>query len=186
MLVAGAIAGGMIAWQGWNEEGLRLASRYTARFAFVLFLPLYAASSLHRLWPSARTRRLMRSRRALGLAFAASEVVHIAAFVAFHRAAGTTPDLATLIVGGGAFVAMFAMAATSNDTSVRRLGRRWRQLHRVGIHWLFFVFAISYAGRVVELRAEGFPLLALALGALGLRVAAVRTRRRVRAPVSAG
>jgi DMSO/TMAO reductase YedYZ heme-binding membrane subunit len=159
-------------------EGWRLAARHTARLSFLVFLPVYVASAWHRLAPGAASRWAMRNRRSLGLAFATAHTVHLAALVGFNVAAGQRPDLVTLVGGGGAYLMMFAMVATSNDAAVRRLGARaWKRLHAAGIHWLWFVFAFSYAGRVAEGRLAFLPLLGLALGGLALRVAA-RLRNR--------
>ncbi len=74
--------------------------------------------------------------------------MHLVALVAYNVVAGTRPDAPTIAVGGGAYLVMFAMAATSNDASVRRLGRNWLRLHKLGVYWLGFVFTFSYAGRV--------------------------------------
>jgi DMSO/TMAO reductase YedYZ heme-binding membrane subunit len=182
--VAVAIVALPLAIGGWNADALQLAARYTARFAFLVFLPVYVASSLHRLSPSPRTRSLMRARRSLGLVFAAAHGVHLAALTAYQIVAAQVPDPPTLVVGGGAFGMMFAMAATSTDAAVRRLGRHWRRLHRIGIHWLWLVFTFSYIGRVADGRLAFVPLLALALGALGLRLAAWRSRLGARTPAT--
>jgi DMSO/TMAO reductase YedYZ heme-binding membrane subunit len=163
---------------GPGAEGLRLAARYTARFSFLLFLPVFVASAWHGLAPSAASRFALRRRRALGLGFASAHAVHLGALTAALRAAGEAPDAAAAVVGGGAYVATFAMAATSNDAAVRKLGRHWRTLHRVGVHWIWFVFAFSYAGRVAAGDLFFAPFVALALGALGVRLWALRARRR--------
>jgi methionine sulfoxide reductase heme-binding subunit len=63
---------------------------------------------------------------------------------------------------------------------VRWLGKRWRTLHQVGVHWLWFVFAFSYSGRVAAGKLEFVPLAGLAFAALGLRIAAWRRRARLR------
>lgn len=155
------------------SEGWRLAARYTARLSFFCFLPVYVASAWQRLAPGDVPRWLMRNRRSLGLAFATAHTVHLAALTTFNGVAGERPDAATLVVGGGAYVLLYAMAATSSDAALRRLGtRRWKQLHAVGVHWLWFVFAFSYGGRVAAGQLAFVPLFGLALGALGLRVAA--------------
>jgi DMSO/TMAO reductase YedYZ heme-binding membrane subunit len=163
------------------DERWQLAARYTARLAFLLFLPVFAASAWHRLAPSGASRFVLRRRRGFGLAFATAHTVHLGALTTYQWTVQKWPDPATLVVGGGAFVAMFALVATSNDTAVRRLGRSWRRLHLVGVHWLWFVFTFSYAGRVLEGRLAFAPLLAAALGALALRIAARRARARSRA-----
>lgn len=154
------------------DEGWKLAARFTARVSFWVFLLAYVASAWKRLWPGEFARQLVRNRRGLGLAFAAAHTVHLVALVQYDRVTAQVPDAVTLVVGGGAYVAMFAMAATSNDASVRALGRHWRTLHRVGVHWLWFVFTFSYAGRVAAGDPFFAPMLAAALGGLGLRIAA--------------
>lgn len=177
-LVALALTAGPDSVEGW-----RLAARHTARLAFLCFLPVYVASAWQRLAPGPASRWLMRNRRSLGLAFATVHTVHLAALAEFNLLAGRRPDAATLVVGGGAYAALLAMVLTSNDAAVRRLGaRRWKRLHSVGIHWLWFVFAVSYAGRVAAGKLGFAPLLGLALAGLGLRIAArLRARRPSRA-----
>ena len=178
--VASALAAAGIAAGTDPEDGWQHAARYTARCSFLLFVPVFIASSWNRLWPSGLSRAVVRRRRALGLAFAAAHTVHLYALVTYSRMAGNTPDAVTGIVGGGAYVAMFAMVATSNDAAVRWLGASWRRLHKVGIYWLWFVFTFTYAGRVAGGKVDFVPLLAAALAAQGLRIAAwrrVRARR---------
>ncbi|MEB2343724.1 MAG: hypothetical protein OZ948_03190 [Deltaproteobacteria bacterium] len=186
LAIALGLTGGLAAvgiGRGWGLDELEsrvLAARYTARFAFLLFLPVYVASSWHRLARSAASRWALAHRRALGLGFASAHTVHLAALLAVVRASGDAPDLATLAGGGGAYAMTFAMAATSSDAAVRRLGRHWKTLHRVGMHWLWFVFAFSYAGRVASGQLFFVPFLAAALGGLGLRIAARRRQRPAR------
>lgn len=80
-----------------------------------------------------------------------------------------------LTVGFSAFVLMIPLAVTSNDRSLRRLGPRWRQLHK-----LTYVVAVLGAVHFIWL-SKGFQIepliyLAVILGLLGLRL---RARRRV-------
>lgn len=77
-----------------------------------------------------------------------------------------------------------AMAATSSDAAVAKLGRaRWQALHRTGAWYLWFVFAFTF----VPDPSRGLdPLRAAAVAAFAaaplVRAAAqLRTRRRVRA-----
>ena len=59
---------------------------------------------------------------------------------------------------------------------MRKLGRNWKRLHSLGIHYLWLIFTLAYAVRIldVETRVEGVIGTALALAALGLRIAARR------------
>jgi DMSO/TMAO reductase YedYZ heme-binding membrane subunit len=175
-LALAAIAFGQITGAA-PDERWQLAARYTARVAFLLFLPVFVASAWNRLWPSPASRFAVRRRRALGLSFATAHTIHLGALTSFQITTREVPDAVTLIAGGGAFVVMFAMVATSTDAAVRRLGRNWLRLHKAGVYWLWFVFTFSYAGRVAERRLAFVPLLALALGGLGLRIASWRRRR---------
>jgi methionine sulfoxide reductase heme-binding subunit len=172
----GAIALGL-ALGAAPDERWRLAARYTARLAFSIFVPVYVASSWHRLAPSAASRFVVQRRRSLGLAFATAHTIHLGALTTFAILAHQPPRFSAIAVGGGAYLAMFAMAATSNDAAVRRLGRWWSRLHRVGVHWLWFVFAFTYASRIAAGNRAFVPFEAVALAALALRIAAARRRR---------
>ena len=56
------------------------------------------------------------------------------------------------------------MAATSSDAAVRMLGtRRWRNLHRFGLYYLWIVFTVTY------LRTS-LPMAAVLVAALVLRL----------------
>ena len=168
---------------GWGqgaEEQWRLAARYTARVGLPLFLITYSASSLVRLWPARWSRSVMRYRRQWGLSFALTHSVHLVALAVYNAVAGTIPTAQTLIGGGGAYALLYIMALTSNDASVRALGPWWRRLHTLGIHWLWFIYTFSYAGRIADpaRRAEGVIFFGLCLAALALRIFAWRFRGR--------
>jgi DMSO/TMAO reductase YedYZ heme-binding membrane subunit len=156
------------------EERWLFATRYTARFSFPIFLGAFTASSWARLFPGDLTRSLLRARRGIGLGFAAAHTVHLAALTAYNATAGRVPTVVTLAGGGLAYAAMFAMAATSNDASVRALGRNWTRLHTFGAYWLWVIFAQSYATRVARGMWFFVPELTLAVAALALRFAARR------------
>jgi DMSO/TMAO reductase YedYZ heme-binding membrane subunit len=144
---------------------IRLAIRVTARTSLLLFSTAFAASALAGWWRSPVTRALLAYRRQIGLGFAFSHAVHLAAIIAFARVtpaqfAGAT-SIVTYLGGGLGYVFIAAMAATSFDRSARWLGaRRWRLLHGVGGYYVWIVFANSYARRAVH---GGFyrPMLAL-------------------------
>jgi DMSO/TMAO reductase YedYZ heme-binding membrane subunit len=174
-----ALAAGLLAGRS-TTEGWQLAARWTARAGFPLLILTYSASSLARLWPGPETRALLRERRYWGLGFAACHMIHLAALIAFLRLSGTQRPLPTLLGGGLAYVLLIAMALTSTDAAMRRLGKGWKRLHTFGIHWLWFIFAFSYVGRIArpETRMIGLIGGGIAIAALGLRIAArVKTRR---------
>jgi hypothetical protein len=161
-----------------TEAGVRLGLRITARTSFAFFLLAFSASSLRRLWRSPTTAWLLRNRRYLGVSFAASHAYHLA-FILWLRSIDPEPlAISTSIGGGGAFVWIALMAATSSDRAFAWLGaRRWRLLHRTGSWWIWFVFTVSYVPRAFESIAY-VPVALATLAAAGLRAYAhVRSRR---------
>jgi hypothetical protein len=183
-----AMSAAIVASAGTGEPGLRMLVRATARSSLLLFGAAYAASSLRRLWRTPATAWLMRQRRYLGLSFAASHALHLLAILALALVLGDAfeVDAVTLVFGGGAYVMIAAMAATSSDRAFAWLGaRRWKLLHRVGAHWIFVIFAVSYLPRAaVESPLYALPA-AFVVALLGLRVAAfLRARRPRTAPAT--
>jgi DMSO/TMAO reductase YedYZ heme-binding membrane subunit len=172
-----AVAAGFAMGDGAVEQW-RLAARWTARVGFPIFLTAYLASSLYRLWPSDRTRALLRQRRWWGLGFAASHTVHLVALVTYLQISGDSRPASVLIGGGLGYVLLYAMAATSNQASMRTLGRNWKRLHTLGIHYLWFIYAFSYAGRLFDPERQiiGQVFAPIAFAALAVRVWA-RLRR---------
>jgi DMSO/TMAO reductase YedYZ heme-binding membrane subunit len=184
---AAALAGTVVilaslaAFPGANDGWLH-AARYTARLSFLFFVPVFFARAWNQLAPSAASRWALRNRRYLGLAFATAHFVHLFALTRFNVATDQVPDTVTLVGGGGAYVFIAAMAATSNDWSVRTLGaRNWKRLHAVGIFWIWGVFTFSYFGRVAEGQLFFLPFFAIALAGLALRLY-VRVLRRGQTP----
>jgi methionine sulfoxide reductase heme-binding subunit len=169
------------AWGANPVEQWGMAARYTARVGFPIFLLTYVASSLVRLWPSGLTKTILRHRRQWGLAFALTHSIHLGALVMAHVAVGRWPEPATIAGGGLAYVLLYAMAFTSSNAAMRAMGRNWKRLHTLGIHWLWFIFAFSYFGRIMDpaRMAEGVLFFGLCVMALGLRVVA---RQKGRSP----
>jgi sulfoxide reductase heme-binding subunit YedZ len=170
-------------WQaGWSEESVRIVVRWTAKIAVVLFAAAFSASSLRVFWRTGTTRFLLKNRRRLGLAFALSHSVHLIALlmlgIAFPSPFVDDLSLITLVGGGLAYVFMFAMAATSNDASVKKLGiARWRTLHTIGGWYIWLIFTQSYTPRAL-VDPAAVPFAALLFGVLGVRLARrLRVRR---------
>ena len=155
---------------GTGEEGVRMAVRATARTSLVLFGLAFVASSWFRLRPGRFGAWLLSNRRYLGLSFASSHAIHLAGILVLAFAFDQSFPAATVLVGGFAYVLIFAMAATSFDRTAAWIGpRAWRRLHGLGARTIWFVFFVSY----LPGRRSG----ALSLGAFVLVVtlAAVRT-----------
>src|SRR3954465_15695410 len=135
-----ALALWLASMRGFEVDGVRLVIRFTARTSLLLFCLAFAAAALHRLWPAAPTRWLLRNRRYVGLSFAVSHLIHAIAIAAFAAMApalfkdATSP--ASFIFGGIGYAFITAMAATSFDRTASAIGpRAWRLLHTCGIYY---------------------------------------------------
>ena len=134
--------------QIYYGEYLHWSGQWGAR----LLIATLAVTSLRRLLPrAAASLWLVRRRRDLGLITFAYAAAHTFAYLAFKAdfvlVAGEAME-AGLLTGWIAGLVMLVLALTSNDASVRRLGRGWRSLHRtvhaVAIltfaHWILTAF----------------------------------------------
>ncbi|MCA0417764.1 MAG: ferric reductase-like transmembrane domain-containing protein [Proteobacteria bacterium] len=166
---AAALAPDMVA-------GLRMIIRWTARLSLLLFLTAFTASALARLVPAPWTTALLARRRQLGLSFALSHFVHLAAILLF---AATDPALfrsltntATIASGSLAYLFIAALALTSFDAAPKRMGwRAWQTLHRIGIWYIFVSFVVAFGKRAV-LDATYWPAMALLAVSLAIRISA--------------
>ena len=100
------------------------------------------------------------------MAFA--HTVHAGYVLALPLVLGVELEIGIIVGGGLAFVLMWAMAATSNDASIRALGKNWRRLHLLGLHYLWIIFMQSFIGRVFVEDADPIYAVLVVFGLLGL------------------
>src|SRR5687768_16144882 len=147
-----AMCAAILAIAGSDEAGVRMVIRATARTSLVLFLGAFAASSLRRFVDAPFSAWLLRNRRYVGLSFAVSHALHLAAIAVVaarwpHPFMEQSAQPLTLVGGGLGYVFLALMVLTSNDVAVKTLGsKRWRMLHLVGSWLLWVIFLQSYAG----------------------------------------
>lgn len=160
------------------EQGWQLATRWTARAAFPFLIIAFTASAMVRLWPSSLTKAILRDRRWWGLGFAAVHSSHLCGIVNYFNAMGEPIPPLALYGGGAGYVLMYAMALTSFNAAQRALGIWWRRLHSLGIHYLWAVMTVAYAGKAVGgiEPLVSIPFTIIALGAMALRIKARRGR----------
>jgi len=166
---------------GTGDRGLHLAIRTSAQTSFVLFTSAFIAAALQRTWPMPLSRWLLANRRYLGISFAVSHFIHLGFIVALVRtSAEFVLNPLTVVVGGGAYVFIAAMTATSFDRTAAWLGARaWRRLHTIGIYYIWTVFFVTYLPRALATPAY-VPVILVMLATLAFRVVvARRSRRRV-------
>jgi len=119
---------------GWFQprplnEAIHQIGLWTIRLIFVA-LAITPLRSIVR-WP-----RLVLVRRMVGVAAFAYAVTHLSLYVAdqkfdLAKVAGEIVSRIYLTIGFAAVIGLAALAATSTDGMIRRLGRRWQRLHRL-------------------------------------------------------
>jgi hypothetical protein len=138
-----------------DVEGLRLVIRATARTSLVLFALAFSASALAQLVASGATRWQRRNRRYLGVSFAVSHFIHLAALIALARTDSalfwTLTNPANIVLAGAAYLFIVAMTATSFDRTAAWLGgRTWRLLHLIGGWYIWLSFAVAIGKRLPQ------------------------------------
>lgn len=181
-LLLAAMSFHLLASHGWDVEGVRLVIRATARTSLVLFVLAFAAGAMAELLPNAATRWQRRNRRHLGMAFAISHLIHLAAILSLagvDRALfWTLTNVAAIVLAGTAYLFIAAMALTSFDRTAAWLGpRNWRLLHLIGGWYVWISFAVA-VGKRVPLDRFYWPMMALVLAAGIVRLIAMARRGR--------
>ena len=165
------------------EEGYRMTLRSSARTAMVFFMLAFVANPLAYLGIAPWTRWLLRQRRQLGVATGLGMLWHIIFIVAFFSHINRVPPLTVIILAGSGLALAMFMLLTSNDYSVRLLGRNWRRLHRLGLYYLWLIYVGAAVAVIFDTTGSGawigwIMMLVLAIG-LFLRLFAWRTKRQV-------
>ena len=125
---------------------------------------------------------LLRFRRAVGLLAFTYVGLHLAVWLVLdvQDAARIWADIVKrpyVTVGVTAFLLMIPLAVTSNDLSVRRLGSRWRRLHRL-VYPAAVLGAVHFIWLSKGLQIEPLLYLAAILLLLALRLRLPRAARR--------
>jgi hypothetical protein len=165
-----------------DVEGLRVVIRSTARTSLVLFALAFSAAAMAELIPGSVTRWQRRNRRYLGVSFAVSHAIHLAALIALARTDAdlfwTLTNPATIALAGTAYVLLAAMTATSFDRTASWLGpRQWRLLHLVGGWYIWISFAVAIGKRLPQ-GPIYWAMMALVLAVAIVRLVAMSRRSR--------
>ncbi|KEO52213.1 protein-methionine-sulfoxide reductase heme-binding subunit MsrQ [Thioclava indica] len=118
---------------------------------------------------------LIRYRRAIGLLAFFYIALHLSAWAVLDMGMLWSQALADLVkrryllLGISAFILLIPLAATSNNASIRKLGRNWRRLH-----WLVYpavmLGVVHYLLQMKVISTEGWLWLTAVLALLGLRL----------------
>lgn len=182
VLIAAAV---VFASAGLNNQTILAYIRFTSGSSLLLFAFAWSASSLNQLMKSGVWRPVLRARRRIGLAFAVSHSFHLLGIITLYEVVDERrwSDFQAL-PGALIYAVIYAMALTSNDFSMRQLGRSWKRLHVTGGYLLWGAFTFSYLGKIGEFGAlQHYLYSALCLALLAVRVLAWQLSRQ-RQPVT--
>ena len=134
-----------------SEDGALLWARYSANLSFLYLFAAFSASALNLRFKNQTTKFLLRNRRYFGLGFALAHSFHLAALIYFFSSTNDEPSMVSIIGGGLGYLLMFAMAITSTDKMIRRLGNKnWRLLHTIGINYLIGAFLFTFIANAFQ------------------------------------
>jgi len=180
-LIAFVLAAVMLAIFGAGDRGTEIALRATARWSFLLFWLAYTGGAMAKLF-GPRFNAVAQQGRAMGLAYASAQLVHVALiFWLFYLAAG--PGGAMLVFWAG-ILCTYLLALFSWPRLREALGPgAWRILRTVAIEYIAYVFAVDFI--LIPLQEHGVggyplsyvPFAVMLVGGTGLRItAAARSR----------
>lgn len=164
-----------VVWLTWRYmsgalfygEFIHVTGELSAR---VLMVTL-AVTPLRRLFPKQRwTAWLLKQQRYLGLAAFAYALPHMIAYIVrlkdVQRILGESIEPG-MLTGWLAMLIFVALAVTSNNASVRALGKRWKWLHR----WVYLAAILTFLHWVLTAfdPLSGYVHAAILLGIQALR-----------------
>lgn len=124
---------------------------------------------------------LLPYRRALGLVAFFNAIVHLSVYVIFDRALDLSTVLADIIkrpyitIGMAAFAVLLALAVTSNEAAIRRMGgMAWAKLHR----WVYLAAACAAAHYLMSVKS--WPLQPVTYAVIIAALLAFRLVQRLR------
>lgn len=147
---------------------------YVSGFGFLALLSLlfvFSIPLLLRFRRNALTVYLRSNIRWIGIYAFIFALIHIA--LVFHFFFGwdigklaQNPNSLFLSLGSLAFLILAAMAATSTDWAMRKLGRHWKTLHNLGFVALILVLVHSFNIGLVFMNQMAIAALIILLGAI--------------------
>ena len=186
----GAVPGLVLAWRAWQgdlgPDPLGELMRVAGRWALAFLILSLAPTPLRTLFG---VRYATAARRPLGLYGFKYAAAHFLIYAGLGCGFRWGPLLETvrrspfILWGLAALAMMLPLALTSSDGWVRRLGRRWRWLHRLA-YLAALLAAWHYASAFKELRTVPVLVGLLILALLALRIPALAASLRRASPAA--
>lgn len=149
LCIAGVLGAIFIA-DGFSESGFRNSLSATGRISYPIFITIFTASSIHKLFPSRISQWLYSNRKELGLTFAITYFYHFIGFFGLYYLTGNFGiEGLELILSIISYLFIIVMTLTS-FSGIRRKTSPWfwNSTHRVGMYmyWYFFLQEFLHRG----------------------------------------
>ena len=184
LYVAGALPAAGLLWLaltgGLGVEPIKALEHELGEIALYLLVAGLAVTPLRRF----AGLNLMSWRRAIGVLTFSYVFLHLLVWLVLdvQIPAQIWADIIKrpyVTVGFAAFLLLLPLALTSNNWSVRRLGPRWRSLHKL-VYPAAILAGLHYIWLVKGFQLEPLLWMAAILGLLGLRLVPKRRANRLR------
>lgn len=178
----GALPGPWLVWQaatgGLGVEPIKALEHALGLYGLQFLIAGLAITPLRRLTGLA----LIRFRRALGLLAFYYVTLHLLVWLVLdvQVLAQIWADIVKrpyITVGMAGFLLLLPLAVTSNNRSIRALGARWRQLHKL-VYPAVLLGAVHFVMLRKGLQIEPLIYLGLVVGLLALRLPTNARRRK--------
>ncbi|MDA7979418.1 MAG: hypothetical protein MPJ50_11700 [Pirellulales bacterium] len=157
----------------FSEPAMRQRVRIASRIALAFFILAFLARPLAKVWQHNVSKFLLRNRRHLGICAAISQTVFILlvawTYSNIPRPLDEILTLREMIIGYSGMATYWILALTSNNKSMKLLGRNWHLLHTLGLYYLWYIYINSYAPGVLGNPVYIIPLSFL-VGGFALRM----------------
>ncbi|MGR3498656.1 MAG: protein-methionine-sulfoxide reductase heme-binding subunit MsrQ [Limimaricola soesokkakensis] len=174
LYVLGAIWAGFLFWQALTGRlGVEPINALEREYGDTALKLLVAGLAVTPLMKYTRVS-LLKFRRAIGLLCFFFVLAHFSVWAlldvqSFGRVWADILKRPYVTVGMIAFLGLIPLALTSNNWSVRRLGRNWRRLHQL-VYGIAILGAVHYIWLAKGFQIEPLVYLGLILGLLATRI----------------
>ena len=155
---------------------IQAATQRTGKYALILLVLSLAATPANTLFGF---RQALKVRRALGLYAFMSAAIHLTIFFGLEYGLdwgllqGAILEKRFVLVGLGAFLILLSLAVTSFKSSMKRMGKNWKSLHKL-VYPILILAVLHFIWLVKADFLEPIIYAALAAAVLGFRVKSLK------------
>jgi methionine sulfoxide reductase heme-binding subunit len=176
-----AVLGAIFIVDGFSELGFRNSLSATGRISYPIFIVIFTASSIYRLFPSRTSQWLYSNRKELGFTFAIAYFYHCIGFFGLYYLTGNFGiEGLELILSIISYFFIIVMTLTSFP-GIRRNTSPWfwNSTHTIGMYmyWYFFLQEFLHRG---EETSQGFYFVLAGINGIVLAFRIIATTKPIK------